>query len=107
MAAAEHTWIRETPQGVVLTVRAQPGARRTAIAGIYGDGNAAQLKIAVQAPPIEGRANEALIAYLAKLFAIPKSAVVLISGDLSRSKGFLLSGITRQRAESVLAELGL
>lgn len=86
--------IRETADGVTLAVRVQPGAKKTAIVGVYGEGESAQLKIAVQAPPIEGRANEALIAFLAKHFGIAKSAVVLISGELSRSKVFLLRGIT-------------
>ena len=61
--------LRAAADGVTLAVRAQPGAKKTAIAGIYGEGTTAQLKIAVQAPPIEGRANEALIAFLAETFS--------------------------------------
>jgi hypothetical protein len=49
--------IRAVAEGVTLAVRAQPGAKRTAITGVYGEGAAAQLKIAVQSPPVEGRAN--------------------------------------------------
>ena len=49
--------------GVTLAVRAQPGAKKTAITGVYGEGAAAQLKIAVHAPPVEGRANAALIGF--------------------------------------------
>jgi uncharacterized protein len=59
--------------------------------GIYGEGATAQLKIAVQAPPLEGRANAALIAliaFLAETFGLPKSAVEIVSGELSRSKVF-------------------
>ena len=52
--------LRAGAGGVTLAVRAQPGAKKTAIVGVYGEGNTAQLKIAVQAPPVEGRANEAL-----------------------------------------------
>ena len=85
--------IRETAEGVTLAVRAQPGAKKTAIAGVYGEGAGAQLKIAVHAPPIEGRANEALIAFLADLFALPRRDVVLLSGETNRSKVFLLRGI--------------
>ena len=62
--------LREVGGGVTLAVRAQPGAKKTAIVGVYGEGEAAQLKIAVQAPPVEGRANEALIAFLAEMFGI-------------------------------------
>lgn len=98
------TFLRATPFGVTLAVRAQPGAKKTAIVGIYGDGDSAQLKIAVQAPPIEGRANEALITLLAKTFDRPKSSVELIGGELSRSKVFLLRGVTLERAQTKLAE---
>jgi uncharacterized protein len=95
--------LRAAAAGVTLAVRAQPGAKKTAIGGIYGTGATAQLKIAVQAPPLEGRANEALTAFLAKTFDLPKSAVKLVSGDLSRNKVFLLEGITLARANAALA----
>jgi hypothetical protein len=90
--------------GVTLAVRAQPGAKRTAMGGIYGEGATAQLKIAVQAPPLEGRANVALIAFLAEVFGLPKNAVKLVSGELSRNKVFLLEGMTLARATAVLAQ---
>jgi len=96
--------LRTAADGVTLAVRAQPGAKKTAITGIYGEGPAAQLKIAVQAPPIEGRANEALIAFLAETFGLPKSSVELVSGGLSRSKAFLLRGATMARATAILAQ---
>jgi uncharacterized protein len=94
--------IRETKDGVTLAVRAQPGAKKTAIVGVYGEGEAAQLKIAVQAPPVEGRANEALIEFLADRCSLPKSAVQLVSGASSRSKVFLLRGISVPEARSGL-----
>ncbi|HEX8711586.1 MAG TPA: DUF167 domain-containing protein, partial [Terracidiphilus sp.] len=90
-------------QGVRLAVRAQPGAKRTAITGIYGEGATAQLRIAVHAPPIEGRANEALVAFLAETFSISKNSVDLISGELSRSKVFALRGVTLRQAQLVLS----
>lgn len=96
--------LREVAGGVTLALRAQPGAKKTAIVGIYDDGDSAQLKIAVQAPPVEGRANEALIAFLAKTFNLPKSSVELITGELSRSKVFLLRGVTLEGAQAKLAE---
>jgi uncharacterized protein (TIGR00251 family) len=97
--------IRETSEGVTLAVRAQPGAKKTAITGVYGGGPAAQLKIAVQAPPIEGRANEALIAFLAESFSMRTNRVALISGELSRSKVFLLRGATLAQAQLSLKDL--
>jgi hypothetical protein len=96
--------IRETADGVTLAVRAQPGAKKTAITGVYGEGPTAQLKIAVQAPPIEGRANQALISFLADLFSVARLRVELISGESSRSKIFLIHGLTRRAAESVLGD---
>lgn len=97
--------LRAAPSGVSLAVRAQPGAKKTAIVGIYGQGVAAQLKIAVQAPPLDGRANQALLAFLAQTFALPKNAVKLISGDLSRNKVILLEGLTLAQATAVLAKM--
>ena len=96
--------VRAVAGGVTLAVRAQPGAKRTAIVGAYGEGAAAQLKIAVQAPPVEGRANSALIEFLADKFEVAKSHVELVSGELSRSKVFFISGVTLPRAETLLAE---
>lgn len=94
--------LRSVTGGVTLAVRAQPGAKKTAITGIYGEGESAQLKIAVQAPPVEGRANAALVEYLAEVFAVPRSSVDLVNGELSRSKVFLLRGVTKDKAEAVI-----
>ena len=91
--------LRQVEGGVTLAVRAQPGAMKTAIIGVYGEGEESQLKIAVQAPPIEGRANEALIAFLAEKFRLPKRSVELVSGELSRSKVFLLRGVSLRDAQ--------
>lgn len=94
--------IRAVEGGVTLAVRAQPGAKKTAITGIYGEGAAAQLKIAVQAPPVEGRANLALIGFLAETFGVAKNKIEVVSGELSRSKVFLLRGVSLAQAEALL-----
>jgi uncharacterized protein len=94
--------LRAVKDGVTLAVRVQPGAKKTAIVGIYGEGATAQLKIAVNAPPIDGRANEALIAFLAEFFSLPRSAIALTSGASSRSKVFLLRGISLAQAEAAI-----
>ena len=96
--------LRSVADGVTLAVRAQPGAKKTAITGVYGEGPAAQLKIAVHAPPLEGRANQALIAFLAETFGLPKNVVELVSGELSRSKVIMLRGVTLAQAEAKLAD---
>ena len=100
--APSYAFVRATVGGITLAVRAQPGAKKTAITGVYGEGQAAQLKIAVHAPPLEGRANQALIAFLAETFAVPKNAVELVSGELSRSKVIMLRGVTLAQAEAKL-----
>ena len=97
--------LRATASGVTLAVRAQPGAKKTAITGVYGEGPAAQLKIAVHAPPLKGRANRALIAFLAETFGLPKNAVELVSGELSRSKVIMLRGVTAEKAKKTLDDL--
>jgi uncharacterized protein len=96
--------LRETAEGVTVAVRAQPAANKSAIVGVYGEGASAQLRVAVQAPPIEGRANEALIGFLADLFGIARSRVTLLSGQTSRSKVFLLKGVRVDRALSVISQ---
>jgi hypothetical protein len=95
--------IRATADGVTIVVRAHPGAKKTAILGIYGEGAQAQLKIAVQAPPVEGKANTVLIVFLADIFSLPRNKVELLTGELSRSKVFLLRGLTQQQAETLLS----
>ena len=97
--------LRSVQGGVTLAVRAQPGAKKSAVVGVYGEGAAAQLKVAVQAPPVEGRANSALVEFLADKFGVAKSYVELVSGELSRSKVFLIRGISSGQAEGKLSEL--
>ncbi len=96
--------VRAVDGGVTLAVRAQPGAKRTAVLGVYGEGAGAQLKIAVQAPPVEGRANSALIEFLADKFGVAKSYVELVSGELSRSKVFLIRGVGLGQADALVKE---
>ena len=81
-------------EGCVLPVRAQPGARRT---GIVGE-QAGCLKVAVAAPPDQGKANKALVEVLAESLGLKKSQVELISGATSRAKKFLLRGISAAEA---------
>jgi uncharacterized protein (TIGR00251 family) len=81
-------WHRRAADGsLVLSIHAQPGARRTEIAGLHGDA----LKIRVAAPALEDRANEALIAFIAEKLGIAKRDVMLASGAKSREKRFAIS----------------
>jgi len=90
--------IRSTPDGCTLSVRVHPGAKRNAITGTHADA----LKISLTTPPTDGRANAALIAFLAERLNIPRASIALISGATSRSKTLRLTGITTAEAESRL-----
>jgi uncharacterized protein len=92
--------LRDHPDGCSLAVRVQPGAKRTAIAGIHGEGADSRLKIALRAPPIEGRANDALVDFLAETFSVPRSAVTIAQGQTGRSKLVILRGIEVDVARS-------
>jgi uncharacterized protein (TIGR00251 family) len=93
--------LRDHPEGLVLPVRAQPGAKKTAV---LGEQNGA-LKVAVTAPPQDGRANDALTAALREVLGLKRSQVELIGGDKSRDKTFLIRGVVRAELERRLAAL--
>lgn len=89
--------------GISFSVRVQPRASRTDVAGEL-DG---VLKIRLAAPPVDGEANEELIRLLAKLFAVSRAQIVIRSGQTSRNKLIAIDGISVERAEEVLyAALG-
>ena len=82
-------WHRRLADGtIVLAIHAQPGARRTEVAGLHGDA----LKVRVAAPALEDRANEALVEFLAKRFGVARRDVTLVSGAKSREKRFEIRG---------------
>ncbi|HEX5432828.1 MAG TPA: DUF167 domain-containing protein [Candidatus Angelobacter sp.] len=85
--------VNETSRGVTFAVRVQPRARKNAITGVVGDA----LKLAVTSPPVEGKANQAVIEFFADLFAIPRSSVSIASGETSRNKIIRVAGITAER----------
>lgn len=85
---------------VILRVRAQPRASRDEIAGEL-DG---ALKIRLQAPALEGRANDALCEFLAALLKTPKSAVRILSGERSRIKRVEIRGVTQQQVLALLVQ---
>ncbi len=77
--------------GVVLAVKAQPGARRNAIVGTHGG----MLKVAVTAAPEAGKANEAIRQLLSEALHISSGSIQLVSGQTNRQKKFLVHGVTR------------
>lgn len=76
------SWLRQAGDDVVLSLHVQPGAKKTEVAGEYGEA----LKIRLVAPPVDGKANDCLIAFLADRLAMPKSRLELVSGATSRAK---------------------
>lgn len=86
-------WFRVASDGrITLTLHIQPGAKITGIAGLHGDA----LKIRLAAPPVDGKANDALIRFIADTLKLPKAAVNLKSGQTSRRKVLEVSGANTQ-----------
>ncbi len=85
--------------GVLIDLRVQPGAGRNAVVGRHGDA----IKVRVGAPPIGGRANEAVIDLLADTLGVKRADIEVVSGDNSRSKRVRVGGITVALASSILA----
>ena len=86
-------WLRVAADGrITLTLHIQPGAKTTEFAGLHGDA----LKIRLAAPPVDGKANEALIKFVAETLKLPKSAITLKSGQTSRRKVLEVNGSSRE-----------
>jgi uncharacterized protein (TIGR00251 family) len=91
-------WLRVAADGrITLTLHIQPGAKKTEFAGLHGDA----LKIRLAAPPVDGKANEALIKFVAETLKLPKSAVNLKSGHTSRRKVLEVCGSSREALASL------
>jgi uncharacterized protein (TIGR00251 family) len=89
----------DAPHGCFLRVRIHPGARKNAITGVHDSA----LKISLTTPPVEGRANEALIVFLAESLGIPKSRFALVSGATSRSKTLRIAGKNAAEVQAALS----
>lgn len=76
------SYFRWDGEDLILDCHLQPAARSDEFAGLHGE----RLKIRLTAPPVEGKANAALMAFLGKAFGVAKSQVSLLSGDLNRQK---------------------
>lgn len=94
------SYARDTQDGVVLTILAAPRAGRDQIAGVV-DGS---LRVRLAAPPVDGAANEALVAFLARLLSVPRSRVELLRGATSRRKTVLVRGSTADQVRRTLDE---
>lgn len=86
---------------LLLRIHVQPRASQNQVAGLQGDA----LKIRLSAPPVDGKANKAVLAFLAGLLSLPKSALSLKSGQQSRQKTVLVTGANEATIRSILAPL--
>lgn len=75
--------VKSSGEGLIVHCHVRPGAKKTQIQGIYGE---EALKIALKAPPVDGKANGCLLLYFAEKLRIPKGNVTLLSGQTSREK---------------------
>ncbi len=92
--------IRDTPSGAMFKVKVHPRANKNAITGEVGDA----LKLALTAPPVEGRANEACIAFLAEVLNVPRSSVTIAAGENSRNKVIRVRSLSAAQVEDRLRE---
>jgi uncharacterized protein (TIGR00251 family) len=92
--------IHDSPAGVTFAVKIHPRAKKNAITGELGNA----LKLSLSAPPVEGRANEACVEFLANLLNWPRSSIPIASGQSSRSKVIRVSGLS---AAAVRKRLGI
>lgn len=91
-------FLRQTDDGVVVSVFVQPRASRSQVAGLHGE----SLKLRLTAPPVEGAANRMCVAFLAKCLGRPKSALAIVSGHASRSKQVLVRPAEDQSPATLL-----
>jgi uncharacterized protein (TIGR00251 family) len=94
--------VRDTRDGTTFMVRVTPRASRTAIAGVADEGSDAALKIALHAPPIEGRANMALIEFLSELLGTPRSTIEIAGGQHGRNKRIIVRGRSATEVANVI-----
>ena len=92
------SWIQEHGDGIVIMVKVQPKASRACL----GEEAGGRLKVRLNSPPVEGKANKELIELMAKRLGIPKSSVSLVKGDKGREKSLLCKGLTLKKAAKLL-----
>lgn len=82
-------FVRPAEDGVYAKLRVSPGAKSTAVKGLYGEG---AIRLSIAAPPVEGKANAEVECYLVRLFGLPRSGVAVVKGVSSRDKLVFVSG---------------
>ena len=90
--------IHSTPSGATFAVKVHPRAKKNAITGEVGDA----LKVALTAPPVDGKANAACIEFFAQLLNVPRSSVTIASGQSSRNKVIRVAGLSAEEIKKRL-----
>lgn len=93
--------VQETQKGIQFKIKVQPRASQNEISGLQGDA----LKIRLQAPPVDGEANEACIRFLAKFFSVARKQVKIISGFTGRQKIVEIEGLTQEKLRERLGAI--
>ena len=91
----------DVADGCTLAVRVHPGARKNGVTGVHDDA----LKIALTAPPVDGKANEALIAFLAEALRLPRARIAIVAGIASRAKTVRITGKSAAEVAAALFPL--
>jgi uncharacterized protein (TIGR00251 family) len=81
------SWYQIGRDGVTIQIQAQPGAKRTEVAGLYGD----CLKLRLASPPVDGKANECLIEFLAERLGVKRAQIKITRGLSSRRKSVFVA----------------
>jgi uncharacterized protein len=95
-------FLRETKEGLLLTVRVTPRSARDEIVGIHGDA----LKIRLNAPPLDGKANDRLRRFLSERLEVPLSRIQIVRGQTGREKQVLVTGLFPEELRSRLGPVG-
>jgi len=90
--------VRDTDAGATFAVKVHPRATKNAITGEVGDA----IKLALTAPPVDGKANEACIEFFAKLLKVPRSSVTIAAGQTSRNKVIRVAGLSAEEVRKRL-----
>lgn len=93
--------LKPHPEGWIVKIQVQPRAAQNAVAGTHGDA----LKLRLTAPPVEGAANKACVAFLAKQLGLPKSTLTIVTGHASRTKQLLVRPKNEPATKESLARL--
>lgn len=97
------SWLISTKDGVLLTLKVTPRAKRTEVSGVDPD----WLRLRIQAPPVDGKANDAIITFFAESFKIHRRSVEICTGDTTRLKRIKLHGVTEAAARDWVAGAAL